>query len=328
LLLTVLREGRSPLHRPHRAAEPLGVSSPRPGESGFLAKLFGFAQLDFAGSLPLADGRYLARGEDAVGGESVLVVKTLGAPPPPARRRRRARKAELGAEPSPLPLARVTAIRAFAPFDREEDAVRWLDEATEAEDTADALVADGIGLLNRALHVHAVAGADPQGHQLTPERAVAVRIGYGDGEEVADSHFSAAREVDVWASGASQRRRRQEDLRPQERVAAVLGGRERVDVCETLLLRSRADLEAGRGREAALQLRVGLEALLVELEGTAVPDPDHGKDMALLSGRRGEAGEAANAALRGELGAEQARQARELLEICERILRRRRILRG
>jgi hypothetical protein len=301
---------------------------PRPGESPFLTKLFGFAQLDFAGPLPLADGRYLARSEDAAGGESVLVVQTLGAPPPPARRRRRARKAEPGAEPSPLPLARVTAIRAFAPFGREEDAERWLDEATEAEDTADVLVAEGIDLLNRALHVHAIAGADPQVHQLRPERAVAVRIGYGDGEEVADSRFRAAREVDVWASGASHRRRRQEDLRPQERVAAVLGGRERVDACETLLLRSRADLDAGRGREAALQLRVGLEALLVELKGAALSDPDHDEDMAQLSSRRSEAGEAANAALRGELSAEQARQVRELLEICERVLRRRRILRG
>lgn len=257
----------------------------------------------------------------------MLVVKTLGAAAPPARRRRRARRAEPGAEPSSLPLTRATVVRAFAPFESEEDALRWLDEATEAEDTADVLVAEGIGLLNRALHIHAVAGADPQGHELTPERAVAVRIGYGDGEEVADSRFSAAREVDVWASGASQRRRRQEDLRPQERVAAVLGGRERVDACETLLLRARADLDAGRGREAALQLRVGLEALLVELKG-ALPDPQHGEDMALLSGRRAEAGEAANAALGAELSAEQAHRVRELLETCERILRRRRILRG
>jgi hypothetical protein len=257
----------------------------------------------------------------------VLVVKTLGAPPPPARRRRRPRQAEPEAEPSPLPLTRTTAVRAFAPFDGEEDAGRWLDEATEAEDTADILVADGIGLLNRALHIHAVAGADPQGHELTPERAVAVRIGYGDGEEVADSRFSAAREVDVWASGASQRRRRQEDLRPQERVAAVLGGRERVDACETLLLRARADLDAGRGREAALQLRVGLEALMVELKG-ALSDPDHDEDMATLSGRRSQAGEAANTALNGDLSAAQAQQVSELLEICERVLRRRRILRG
>jgi hypothetical protein len=255
------------------------------------------------------------------------VLQTLGAPPPLARQRRRPRRVEPGADPSPLPLARVTAVRAFAPFESVEDAARWLDEATEAEDTTDTLVADGIGLLNRALHVHAVAGADPHGHELAPERAVAVRIGYGYGEEIADGRFSEAREVDVWASGASRRRRRQEDLRPQERVAAVLGGREHVDACETLLLRARADLDAGRHREAALQLRVGLEALLVELKG-AVADPDHGEDMAALSGRRSEAGEAANAALGGDLSGERVQQVRGLLEICERILRRRRVLRG
>jgi hypothetical protein len=218
-------------------------------------------------------------------------------------------------------------VRAFAPFESEADAAHWLDQATEAEDTADVLVADGIGLLNRALHVHAAAAADPRGQQLTPERAVAVRIGYGDGEEIADSRFSAAREVDVWASGASRRRRREEDLRPQERVAAVLGGREQVAVCETLLLRARADLDGGRGREAALQLRVGLEALLVELKGAAT-DPGHDEDMARLKERRTEAGEAANSALGGALSSEQAHQVRELLETCERVLRRRRILAG
>jgi hypothetical protein len=281
--------------------------------------------LDFAGTLPLADGRYLAR--DDVEGESVLVVRTLGAPSPSVRRRRRSRKTEPEAEPSPLPLTRVTAVRAFAPFASEEEAARWLDEATEAEDTADTLVADGAGLLNRALHAQAVAAADPFGHELRPERAVAVRVGYGSGEEIAESVFSAARDVDVWASGASRRRRREEDLRPQERVAGLLGGRERLEVCETLLLRARADLDAGREREGALQLRVGLEALLVELKG-ALADPGHEEDMGTLSSRRSEAGEAANAALQGELDRVQAGQVRELLEICERVLRRRRVLRG
>lgn len=290
-----------------------------------MSKLFGFAQLDFAGTLPLADGRYLAR--DKAEGESVLVVRTLGAPPPPMRRRRRPRKAEPEAGPSPLPLTRVTAVRAFAPFEREEDAARWLDEAAEAEDTVDALVADGVRLVNRALHAQAVASADPYGHEVRPERAAAVRIGFGSGEEIAESSFSEAREVDVRAGGASRRRRREEDLRPQERVAGVLGGREQLGACETLLLRARADLDGGREREAALQLRVGLEALLVELNGT-LTDPGHDDDMGTLGTRRSEAGNAANAALQGELDREQEQQVRELLEICERVLRRRRVLRG
>jgi hypothetical protein len=254
-------------------------------------------------------------------------VQTLGAPRPPSRRRRRSRAAEPGTEPQSLPLARATAIRAFAPFAAADEAEAWLDQATEAEDTADVLVADGIALLNRALHAQAVAAADPHAHELTPERAVAVRIGYGSGEETADSNFTAAREVDIWASGASKRRRRQEDLRPQERVAALLGGRERIDLCETLLLRARADLDAGRSREATLQLRIGLEALLAEMKG-AVADPGHEEDLGTLQERRHEVGEAANQALQGDLDSDRATAMGELLAISERVLRRRRVLRG
>jgi hypothetical protein len=110
-------------------------------------------------------------------------------------------------------------------------------------------------------------------------------------------------------------------------MAAVLGRREQIDPCETLLLRARADLDGGRLRDAALQLRVGLEALLVELQGALV-DPGHVEDMNELSTRRGEAGEAANTALRGDLDADATRNVGELLEICERVLRRRRVLRG
>jgi hypothetical protein len=116
-------------------------------------------------------------------------------------------------------------------------------------------------------------------------------------------------------------------MRPQERVAAVLGGRERPDVCETLLLRARADLDAGRQREAALQLRVGLEALLAELGGLK-DDAGHAEDVATLRENRREAVAAAEAALAGELPPERLVQVEALLGICERVLRRRRVLRG
>ena len=287
-------------------------------------KLFGFAQLDFAGTLSLADGRYLERDED---GEQVLVVRTLGSPPQPHRRRRRAKGVEPEPAAAPLPVARVTAIRAYAPFAGEAEAQRWLEQATEAEETADEIVADAVGLLNRALHAQWVAAAEPHSAELTPERAVAVRIGFGAGEEVAEGRFTAAREVDVWATGASRRRRREEGMRPQERVAAVLGGRERFEVCETLLLRARADLDAGRRREAALQLRIGLEALLAEL-GDTRGDAGHAEDLATLRENRREAVEAADAALAGELSPQRLEQVGELLALCERVLRRRRVLRG
>lgn len=288
------------------------------------SKLFGFAQLDFAGTLSLSDGRYLERDDST---EQVLVIRTIGAPAQPHKRRRRAKGVDPEPSAKPLPLARATAIRAFAPFADEDAAEHWLDQAIEAEETADEIVADAVALLNRALHAQWVAAAEPHAHELTPERAVAVRIGYGAGEEVADGRFSEAREVDVWATGASRRRRREEGMQPQERVAAVLGGRERLDVCETLLLRARADLDAGRHREAALQLRVGLEALLAELGG-GKGDEGQSEDLATLRENKREADEAANAALTGELPPERLAQVRELLAVCERVLRRRRIMRG
>ena len=283
-------------------------------------------QFDFAGAVPLADGRYLARAEGAGEEESVLVLQRIGAPP--ARSRRRGRNGRAEEDAAPVALTRATAIRAFAPFEDAEEAARWLDEACEAEDTVEVLAGEGIALLNRALHAQAVAAANPTArNELAPDQAERVLIGFGSGEEAAAGRFSEARQVDLTPRSASRRKRREEELRPQERVAGVLRGRERLDACETLLLRARADLEAGREREAALQLRVGLEALLVELKG-ALADPGHEEDMGTLQARRGEAGEAANTALQGELDTAQEAAVRELLEISERILRRRRVLRG
>jgi hypothetical protein len=218
-------------------------------------------------------------------------------------------------------------VRAFAPFDLEAEAEGWLSESMATDETLDAAVAEGVALLNRALHAQAAAAADPYTSELTAERAVAVRIGYGSGEQVAAGRFTVAHDVDIWARGASKRQQRAQDLHPQERMAAILGQREQIDACEPLLLRARADFDAGRTREAALQLRVGLEALLVELAGALV-DSGHEKDMAELEARRKEAGNAANAALRGELGTDAARSVSELTAICERVLRRRRVLRG
>jgi hypothetical protein len=257
----------------------------------------------------------------------VLVVQTLGAPAPSRRRRRRARAVEPDASPPTLPLARVTAVRAHEPFDSAAEADVWLAGATGDGDAVEAALGEGIALLNRALHAQAAASADPLAAERRADDAATARIGYGSGEQVATGTFAAAREVDVRGGGYSRRRRREEELRPQERLAAVLGGRERLDASETLILRARADLDAGRRREAALQLRVGLEAILVELDG-ALADPGHEKDMAELHARRDEAGEAANAALQGDLSFEHERQVGELLATCERVLRRRRVLRG
>jgi hypothetical protein len=274
-----------------------------------VAKFFGFVQFDFAGTLPLTDGRYLA-GSPGSGEETVLVLQRLGAPALGERRRRRGRATAADPEPAPLALTRATVIRASTPFEAQADAARWLDGTCEAEETVEALAAEAAATLNRALHVQAVAAADPYSRQLAPDQAERVLIGYGSGEEAADGRFTDSRQVDLTPRAGSRRRQREEELRPQERLASVLRGREQLDVCETLLLRARADLDAGREREAALQLRVGLEALLIELDG-AVDDPGHEQDMATL---------------REHQAAEQRPQTEDTLAICERVLRRRRVL--
>ena len=85
-----------------------------------------------------------------------------------------------------------------------------------------------------------------------------VRVGYGSGDEVADGRFGDAREL----PGRRRARARRSMEAPEERFAALLGGREEVLPAEELVLRARADLNAGRLAEAALQARVALEALL------------------------------------------------------------------
>ena len=204
-----------------------------------------------------------------------------------------------GVRAKPRPTARRRACRSRgrpacgprSPFADVAEAESWLSEATEAEDTVDALVEEGIGLLNRALHAQAAASGEPKLQEMAVERAVAVRIGFGEGEEVAAGRYTAAREVDVRAAGASRRRRRAEELRPQARVAAVLGGREPVDPCETLLLRARADLDAGRasgGGAAAAGRPRGAARRAAERGRRSRPREGHGDARGAAGrGRRG-----------------------------------------
>src|SRR5205085_6116176 len=123
------------------------------------------------------------------------------------------------------------------------------------------------------------------------------------GDQVAEGRWDAAVEVPV------QRRRRERRaaaLRPQERIAALLGGRDAPLACELLVLRARSDLDAGRTREAALQLRVALEAGLAELAQTGSGAADMEQRLDDLRERRAAIGDAANAALEGDLSGVQA----------------------
>jgi hypothetical protein len=164
-----------------------------------------------------------------------------------------------------VPLTRVTVIRP-RPFADRATAAQWLDRVVAEAEMSAALAREAAQQLNRALHAHRTAAGDPHVADVDPSRALAVRFGYGTGEEVADGRWQDAREL-AERERRSLLRRDYEALRPQERVAAVLGGRERVGAHEELILRARGDLDAGRLATAAVGLSAGLEALLALPEG-------------------------------------------------------------
>ncbi len=165
-------------------------------------------------------------------------------------------------------------------------------------------------MLNRALRAWRVARADPYVAEVSADRALVARVGYGAGDSVVDGRFAEALELP--RAGAGPVRRSMEA--PEERFAALVGGRASVLAGEELVLRARADLDARRPREAALQARVALEALIAELP-SAAELPEH----------RGAIGSAANAALRGDPPADSVAALTEAIEAMETALRRHRL---
>jgi hypothetical protein len=180
-------------------------------------------------------------------------------------------------------------------------------------------VDEGLAVLNRVLATHRVAAADPHVREVSLDGALVVRVGYGTGDQVADGRWSEAVTVPV----RRRRERRVAALRPQERLAAVLSGRDSTLACEELALRARLDLDAGRGREAALQLRVALEAGIAELEDAGPRGADMAQRVDDLREQRGTVGEAANQALRGPLSPETAEAVEHALARLEAALRAR-----
>ena len=285
------------------------------------ASHFRFAQVEVPGRLGLDDGRYLLRGSEDEPGETVLVVQTVGTPPArPSRRRRRPRPSEPGGEAPGVPLTRLTVIPGIEIDPRQ--AAQELARLRRDHEAAEERVAEALRAINRVLRAHRIATQDPYGHELSRDAVLGARVGHGTGSELAEGRWEEAVEVPA----PERRRRRHEALRPAERVAAVIGGRERIDVCEVLLLRARADLDAGHSREAALQLRVGLDALLAEVPTGA--GSDQADDLADLERRREGVAATAEQALHGELSGDRADHVAEALAIAERVLRRRQILRG
>ncbi|MDQ2675255.1 MAG: hypothetical protein M3Y34_00470, partial [Actinomycetota bacterium] len=268
--------------------------------------------------LGIADGRYPVRETSGEPSEAetplVLVAETLGAPAAARRRRKPKRRDAMADGPAEVPVTRLMVVFAT---EIEGDGEAWLEQVRRSEEDQDAIVDRGLACIRRAVGARRVSAFDPSLADPTLDTALAVRIGFGEGDLLVERGWEQA--VEVPRDG--RRRSRSELLRPQERMAALLGLRQPRLACEELLIRARADADAGRQRELALQMRVALEALLAERDAFGA----HGQaeDLAFLDSRRALTGAAANEALSGPLGPDRVEEVTETLAVCERVLRRR-----
>jgi hypothetical protein len=235
---------------------------------------FLFLQLEFPWELGPPDGRYLLRAGEQADAEHVVVLGTHGAKrhPPPrgalriAAPRSGARRRPVEAEPEPAPVAtaRATIVDPVS-VSAERQAKAWL-----AELDGEREVLAAVAVLNRVLHLHRIAAADGYQHEVSPEQALSIRAGWGEGEQVADGVWTHAVEL-PWRGRGGVRRKRIGDraaaLRPQERLAVMLGGRGDALLCEELVLRARVDLDQARLAHAAIELNGAYAAALAELPG-------------------------------------------------------------
>jgi hypothetical protein len=254
-------------------------------------QLFVFIQLEFPWKLGPADGRYLLRRSEDGEPEHVVVLATLeasgrpiGAPTAAARggvwmpRRLRERPRSVPAEPEPAPVSttRVTVIDPIS-LSAESQARAWLAELDREREVAAAVT-----VVNRVIHAHRIAAADPYVHEVAAAQALVIRAGWGEGEQVADGRWLHARGL-PWHDGrgggmgaAAARRGPGRDrswaLRPQERLAALLGDRGAALLCEELALRAREDLDHGRLAHAALELDRAFALAVPELQDESRQD--------------------------------------------------------
>jgi hypothetical protein len=244
-------------------------------------QLFLFIQMEFAWALGPPDGRYLLRSQADAEPQHVVVLGTVGARRAsgrglPGRRRRRpasvAGSATATSEPATVPTARATVVDPVS-VSAEHQAQAWLDDL-DAERDAHAAVS----VLNRLLHSHRIATADPYIHELSPAQAIVIRAGWGEGEQVAYGRWLHAQELPPISAGRgpAKRRRLIKDhtaaLRPEERLAELLSTRGVPLLCEDLALRARLDLDQGRVALAAIELERAIAVALPEVRAEGRQD--------------------------------------------------------
>jgi hypothetical protein len=246
-------------------------------------QLFLFIQLEFPWALGPPDGRYLLRAPLDSEPEHVVVLNTLGArrsadgrTRSPRRRGllgRSAARTPATPEPASVATARATIVDPIS-VSAERQAQAWLKDLDPSHDVAGA-----VAVLNRVLHSHRIATADPYIHEVSGAQALVIRAGWGEGEQVAYGRWLHARELPSPPPGnrrsaarAAGRRRlggraRTAALRPEERLAEMLAARGSPLLCEELTLRARLDLDQDRPAHAAIELDRALALALEELRG-------------------------------------------------------------
>lgn len=227
-------------------------------------------------------------------------------------RRREAAPPQL--EATPVATGRATVISVGEPLVDDAHAGRWLSGAGEMELEA------GLAVLNRALRTFRVVSADPAIVLISRCHALAARVGYGAGEEVAEGRWSEAVSLPAVRVSRAERKRM---LDPQARFAATLGGHDDTLVCEELALRARLDLDQGHAREAALQLRVALDAGIVELSADPAYAEPLSERVAELRAVAPDVRAAADSAAAGELSDDERRAVEGALVRLESALRAR-----
>lgn len=247
------------------------------------SRFYPFVQLEMPFELGPPDGRWMVRDPRSQRVQRVIVLETVAASRadhgPPVRRRsprrRLGRADRIGverhraaataagelAEPPVVPVTRVTVVHS-QPIEQDEAARTWLHGLDAEQEVEIAFAA-----LNRLLAAHRLAAADPYAREVTLAQALAMRAGFGTGEQVAHGRWLQTRELTLPRAPRRGRRRRAAILGSQERLARLLASEQSALLCEELALRARLDLDGGRLAHAASELERALATALVELEG-------------------------------------------------------------
>lgn len=271
--------------------------------------LFAFAQLEFSHAIGPPAGRYVVgapagdtRASAAAGARAwppplpaeatadVLVVAKLGAAPARARLLRRTQPA-LDGEPRDVVLITATFVRSRHALD-DAAARETVAGLRRSDADREALIAEALEVVNLAIRAHRAVAGDPYLAEVTRRDPRVVRVGVGSGELLSEGRWSDA----LVAPPPRDGRLKAPTL--TEYVADVLGGRLKLAECEELAVRALADVEQGRHRAGALQLRAAADLAGAE-------DPPVRTDLAAVQ-------RCAEAALAGALDAEQQAELRAL----------------